>query len=128
MAGITTSVQAVPHTIPTGITPIVINLDTTGTIALLAGPAGQIIDVWGLALSCNGANSVQFLSGSTQIGTFVLAAGSNIYIPVPKGFIGARAIPLMSTQAAGDNLSITCTNTVVTGGIVYVSTRLAGVN
>lgn len=128
MAGVVTSTTAVPHTIPSGVTPIVINLDTTGSITLLAGTAGQVTDVWGLMLSCSGANQVQFLSGSTLIGTFVLAAGSNVFIPLPMGMPGSKAVPVMSTQTAADNLTITCTNTVTTGGIVYVATRTSGVN
>lgn len=125
MTGILTP-ALVQMNMPNQLTPVVIVADSSGTLTLVAGVAGLIIDVFGVIMGSSAASVLQLASstGPASLWQVPVGAGANVVIPPPygpgqKGQV--RCFPICST-VAGDGL-VMLSSAGNVSGVVYISTR-----
>lgn len=117
---------SIMHKIPAGYTPIQILDDSSGSLTLVAGVAGSVIDVWGWMLSANGSSDVAFKSTSTNIsGSIAMIVGVPFIMPLPFGDVGRDfGMPYLTT-APGASLVLASTGSVRMSGVVWYLQRPA---
>lgn len=94
------------------ISPANISFSTSGSNAIVAGVAGQVVRVYKIILVTTGANTLTFLDGTTAIsGGFGLPSNGSIALDMD-------GTPWFSTSA-GNAFNISTSGATAIGGVAY---------
>lgn len=94
-----------------------VSISGIGTTTVIAGVAGQIIQVYGMVLVANAATTYQIKSGSTNLSGFITSAlGSTVVLP-----LGGSGDTVWLETGIGESLNFTITGLLggLGGWILY---------